>query len=79
MVWTFGTEFSLHSITCEYYAVQCVSPKYYKAKFPISKTNAKKYNLQWVSQFMFWMAQYHKFFGYADKALGTCLWRLEET
>lgn len=48
-------------------------PKYYKVRFPISKTNAKIYHLQWAGAFKIREQQYLKFFECVDKGLGTCL------
>lgn len=47
--------FPCSTITCEYYPVKCVFPKYCQVRFSIPKTNAEKYYLQWVSPFIFWI------------------------
>ena len=69
----FGFPFSCGSTTCDYYPTQCMFPKYYKVRFPITKTNAKKYHFQWVSPFKIGEEQYLKFFECVNKVLGTCL------
>lgn len=73
-----GSNYLWGRITCDYYPVQYMFPKCYKVRFSIIKTNANKY-FQWVSPFTIWELQYLKLFECVDKALCTCLWRLEET